>query len=276
MGFLDLRQFETSVLLTSGDPFNGSRDVRVQSGSRMLISLLVITADPGATVSLGIGNTFEVDNGYESILTINQTGVGRQKEVLSDFHNLFQFVITVTGGAATYKVGVSMFDNAMTTRIENADINVDVSAGSGDNVAIADRTGTKYLAINDDGSINEVSVDGPYNVVLTNGVTSTPVAAAVTTEVASYTVPVGKQAWLQLVDCGGENIAEYEVLLNGDRVGYKRTWFSGGLNLSFDYRASPKTGLHLVAGDTVSVMVDHYRPAAALFEARIQVVESGI
>lgn len=277
MDTLDLRQFESRVL-GGGDAAGATFPVRIVSGSRMLISLLVISADPGATVSLDIGNTFEIDHGYESILTMNQTGIGRKKEVLTDFHNLFQFVVTVTGGAATWKLGISLFDNAMTTRIENADIRVDLDAASGDNIAIADRTGTRFLAINADGSLNAKLDDGSPDEhgVYTYGETPSPIAAGISTEIVSYTVPAGRKGWLEKIEGSGENIAEWEVLVNGVRIDFKRTWFSGGLNVGFDFIRYPDRGLELAPGDVVSVSVNHYRPAAGLFNARVQSVEASI
>lgn len=145
MAVKKIQLFENQVVLTgAGTTGLQEQDVHVVSGSRLLVSLLVTALDGGASVTLAIKNTFESDNGYETIDTIVATGVGRTKKIYSDFHNLFQFAVTVTGGNASYKVGIAMADNAMTTRIENAVIEVELDAAT-DSVTVAAITGPVAL-----------------------------------------------------------------------------------------------------------------------------------
>jgi hypothetical protein len=80
----------------------------------------------------------------------------------------------------------------------------------------------------------------------------------------SYTVPVGKIFYLEEVECGGENIARYDVLIDAVLSARKRTWFSGGLNLRFIFNK-----LELNAGSIVTVKVEHTRPTSGDFESRI-------
>lgn len=272
MDSIDLKQFETRVLMKTGDT---EQLARVISGSRMLVSLLVISADPGAVVSLVVQNAFEVDDGYETLETLTLTAPGRNKKIYSDFHNLFRFAVNVTGGSADYKVGVSLYDNAMTTRIDNAHISVDLDAASGDNVAISD--GTDWLGVNEDGSINVRIVDDPNDLIVNPYAEVTGVADGVPTDLVSYTVPGGKQSQLIRIEASGENIAEYQLLLNGDEIGLKRSWWGGNLNVEFEFHSPKDVGFKLAAGDTLLLRVTHYRPAAiAKFEARIQALEKSI
>lgn len=255
---------------------SGSDQFAVDQGSRAIFTFSVPSIDPGTTLTINILNRFGQAENPITLDTIVINAAGISQRVYSDFNQLFEISYVVTGGNATFKVNVMVNDNASTTRIENADLSVDISGypnteGRYSSVRVTD--GNHEEKINSDGSTNVVSVDGPYKMALVNAATADPVAAGVTTVIGSYTVPTGKQAWLQLVDCGGENIAEYEVLMNDERIGFKRTWFGGGLNTHFDYRASPQRGLPLTAGDIVSVKVDHSRPAAGIFETRIQVIE---
>jgi hypothetical protein len=241
----------------------------------MLLSLRVTQADPGAVVTLDVENGAVIDDAYESIGQLQVSGVGRDKKIFSDFHNLFRFVVTVTGGSAQYFVACSLADNGITTRIENAEISVDVVA-SEDSVAIGNRNGVDFLKVFPDGSIPVQLDEGEDKVRVFYAQTPSPVSAGITTDVVSYTVPTGKIAYLQLAECSGENIAEWTIELNGDVIGLRRTWFSSGLDTVFDFKSSPKRGLPLQAGDVVTVRVNHYRDAAGLFDGRIQVVEASI
>lgn len=89
-------------------------------------------------------------------------------------------------------------------------VDVIIDASSGDNIAIADETGTNYLAINPDGSIN---------VVLENsGLTTknifdevTGVVSGVTTVIASYTAIANTK--LLRVSVGGTNVAAYSIYI---------------------------------------------------------------
>lgn len=274
MDSVDLKQFETRVVMKTGDT---EQLARVISGSRMLVSLLVTSADPGASVSLTVQNAFEVDDGYETLETITLTAPGRNKKIYSDFHNLFRFTVNVTGGSAEYKVGISLYDNAITTRIDNAHISVDLDAASGDNVGISD--GTDLLQVNPDGSINVQLVDDDPNDEIVNPYAEVlNVADGVPTDLLTYTVP-GDVAFAQMIriEASGENIAEYQLLLNGDEIGLKRSWWGGNLNIEFAFFSPKDVGYKLAAGDVILLRVTHYRPAAvAKFEARLQALEHRI
>lgn len=129
----------------------------VVSGSRMLVTLAVISADLGTTVSLEVQNTFDVDLGYTTLDAIELNAAGQAKKIFSDFNNLFNLKVTVSGGNASYRVAVALFDNAITTTIQNAQVDVDLnhtvdSEGHFDSLRIGD--GTEILSINPDGSIN--------------------------------------------------------------------------------------------------------------------------
>jgi hypothetical protein len=153
----------------------------------------------------------------------------------------------------------------------NADINVNLDAASGDNVAIHDSNGDE-LKINTDGSIN-VSV-----VNASNGITRSifneisPISSNSPTSLVSYTVPLSKTAILDKIVVSGENIAKFEVYINSNKVDVTRTYFGSELNGLFDY-SSNNSGYTLQQLDLVEVVVTHFRPDSARFEGRIQVVE---
>lgn len=252
---------------------SGVSSFTVITGSRMLITLLVTSIDLGATLTLTANNTFDSDEADDPILVFTATTAGRIKKVLSDFHNQFDFSYTVTGGNATFKVGISLYDNAMTTRIDNAIVQVDLhhtvdSNGNFDSVRIGD--GTDLLDIDPSGAIpvipQEASDEIPFNefnesLLVVNGAETT---------ILTYTVPPGMTAFLSRIDVSGENIARYEVYVDAELIARKRTWFGQGLNESFDLTLSSRRGLSVQSGGTVLVKVLHGRSFAATFEARLQ------
>jgi hypothetical protein len=270
---IQVKQFESRVLIAQAASTGvTTTDFIVVSGSRMLCSLLITAIDPGASIQLTLGNTFSADDGYEIINTISGSSVGRFKAVLSDFHNMFRVTATVIGGNATYKVGISLFDNAVTTRIENAEINVALDAND-DSVKIGD--GTNYLKINSDGAINVSSIPVADERMINAYMETTAIPSGSETLISTYTVPSGKTAYLYQAEASGENIATFFVYLNGTRIGTQRTYFGGGLNVDFDFAYAFSKGLALAAGDIVTLKTLHNRPTPGDFEGKLLILLKG-
>lgn len=96
------------------------------------------------------------------------------------------------------------------------------------------------------------------------------VPASLLTDVLTYTVPVGKILQLIRIRSGGDNIAKFEVTIDGDVVDRQRTWFNGsGLEVTHDFSAQDKRGVMLVEGTTVKARVIHARPSVGDFDSRI-------
>lgn len=95
------------------------------------------------------------------------------------------------------------------------------------------------------------------------------VPSASPTTVTTYTVPLAKSALLKNVAVSGENVAEYEVRVNGSTQDKLRTYFGGNLSALFEF----DRGLFLEASDIVTVTVLHNRPSSADFNATIRVIE---
>ena len=138
-------------------------------------------------------------------------------------------------------------------------------------------TNGNFLEPNTDGSINVNVVETPitgqnersiYNEVLN-------VASGVETQITSYTVPVGKTSVLHRVVTSGENVARFNLYLNGSPIDVQRTYFGGNFNAQFEFTTGTNSGIILNASDVVSVKVLHTRPFVGSFEARIQVLEIG-
>src|SRR6478609_5561251 len=89
-----------------------------------------------------------------------------------------------------------------------APVDVAIDAADGDNIAIADPTGTNFLEPNSDGSINVVIQQSSETTSNIFGEVSGVVSGIVTT-IMSYTALSDTK--LVSVDVGGTNVAEYTV-----------------------------------------------------------------
>lgn len=144
-------------------------------------------------------------------------------------------------------------------------------------VAIVDQNSKDPLKVNQDGSLNVnivPSTSTSDNVVrnLYGEANAVPSGELVT--ITSYMVPPGKATLLQKVQCSGENLGKFQILVNGTAIGTQRTYFGGDLNCQFDFTTGQENGLVLSSGTTVSVTILHNRPYLGDFEARIQVFET--
>jgi hypothetical protein len=92
---------------------------------------------------------------------------------------------------------------------------------------------------------------------------SLAVPAAILTNVISYTIPIAKKFYLNLIQVSGENVASFTIDLNGTTIDKKRTYFTE-YNMEFYFKS-----LKLIAGDILKVKVYHTRPMAADFNAKI-------
>lgn len=187
-------------------------------------------------------------------------------------------------------------DAEVTATIGPVDVIID--AASGDSIKISD--GVDTLLVNADGSINVVAdvilshtndsvrlgdgtnlftstTIGPktaldvnvINNVITPGTlvntfnTASSVASATLTTIVTRTVT--QNSILKKCSVSGENIAKYDVVLNGSVISSKRTYFGGSLNVDFDF----EDGIPLVNTDVILVRVIHSRPSVANFNGNI-------
>lgn len=160
-----------------------------------------------------------------------------------------------------------------TAVVSNVSIAVDMDPNN-DGVYIADKTTGNKLVINADGSINIVtSINGPgiYKNIFNERLS---IASGSTINLVTYTVPAGKIATLGMIFVSGENIAKYEVFINGIKIDCARTYFGGSLNTTLNY-TSNNSEFTLSASDNLVVTVMHNRPSTADFQGRIQITEIG-
>lgn len=128
------------------------------------------------------------------------------------------------------------------------DIQCEIDAADGDNIAIADQSGSNYLNINADGSINVTPLDSPGSILNEYNEVNSVASGSLTTVISYSVVSLG---YLQRAIVSGTNIATYEVLINGSPLSKKRTWLNGSLNEEFDFVGQSKSGISLSIGDVV-------------------------
>lgn len=101
----------------------------------------------------------------------------------------------------------------------------------------------------------------------------TALTSGILTDLVTYTVPVGKDAYLQRVTFNGENIAAYSLLNGATTLNKHNTYFSGPLYGEFNFSTAVREGIKIVSGDIITLKVIHSRPTMADFHGTIQVLE---
>jgi hypothetical protein len=258
-------------------------DFKVLSGSRILVTLFVESLEEGASIQFDALNSFTVDNKsqWENILSFSSNDTGYTKRVITDFNKFFRLKMTVTGGQVDCTLAVSVFDNALTTRIENAEIDVhlshlDLPYRKHDSTRIGD--GQYQAKLNEDGSFNVNIVNAPSEnpeIVISTFNEAPSIPNGVETLIVGYTVPSGKRSKLQRIEFSGENIGTYNVYLNGNKMGQKHTWFNGPMHGEFSFVGTTEEGPELKAGDVIELKCFHVRPHPGSFSGRIQSIEIG-
>lgn len=142
-----------------------------------------------------------------------------------------------------------------------------------DNIAIRNTNNNDELLINHDGSIDvNILASTTHSVKsLFNSISS--VSSGNLTTILSYTVPFGITDYLSKIEASGDNIATFEVSINGVLNARQRTYFGADLNTHFSYSVDTLLGYTLNSGDIVTVNVIHDRPDLGNFEARIVYAE---
>lgn len=257
-------------------------DFKILSGSRILFDLYINEISVGANVEIEVLNNFSLNDwvAYDSILTFSGNAQGHYKRILTDFNLFFKTKIKVIGGNAKCTLSISVFDNASTTRIENAEIDVhitdkDTSTRQHDSVRIGD--GTDEVEVNPDGSfnVNIVNTSVLPEVIRTPFSSITNLVKNTKTVVGTYIAPVGKKSYIQRVTVGGDNIADYTLELNGSSLMRKRTWFNDALHTTFEFDGYSENGKELSPGDQLKMYVEHYRNDNGVFENTFQILEIG-
>ena len=142
-----------------------------------------------------------------------------------------------------------------------AEMDVVIDAAGGDNIAIADQSGTNFMTVYPNGAIPVVVTDsGLTTKNIFQEVINIP--AGVTQIVGSYTALANTK--LLSCDFGGTNVAEYSLYIGNDLTAKKYTFFQN-LNERFLFA----DGLPVNNGDIITVEVLHNRPDPGNFSVNI-------
>lgn len=178
-------------------------------------------------------------------------------------------------------IPVQLSDGSINIGTVNANLEVQLTdkesaPGEDDYDIVRIGNGINQLAVNSDGSINANVVMGVPVPTITRNVFNevTLVPSGSETLIATFTVPMGKTGKIEKITASGENIGKYTVKLNGSSIDVRRTYWTGGFNVMFDY-ASDASGYKLNPGDVVSIHIFHESDDPATFDARLQIVEIG-
>lgn len=121
-------------------------------------------------------------------------------------------------------------------------------------------------------------IDGTFSdadTVNTFGSISSLSSGSLTT-IVTYTVPVGKKFFLQLVDGSGENIATYDLEVSSTAIARRRTYFGSSLDVVITFAQASK-GIEYPAGTVIRLRVEHARTTmSADFDGRILGVEEDV
>lgn len=136
-------------------------------------------------------------------------------------------------------------------------------------------TNSNVIEPNVDGSINVNVISSPVSGHTVkckfNEIIAVPSGSE--TQIVSYTVPAATTAILQRISTSGDNVARYNVYLNGTPFDTQRTMFGGDFNALFEFIMGTNEGFILNTGDVISVKVLHSRPSVGDFNARVQILE---
>lgn len=146
--------------------------------------------------------------------------------------------------------------------------NIDASK---DNIAIHDSDGHE-LNVNPNGSLNVAVVPATNVSGLVKYAEIPSVVSGAETTIVSFMAIGGRRTFLQKISGSGDNIAKFQVKVDGITIDMKRTNYVG-YNVDFQYDGQLNSGLEIAPGSTVSVTVIHERPNTANFNAQITYAE---
>lgn len=158
-------------------------------------------------------------------------------------------------------------DAEITASID-ADLQVEIDAATGDNIAIANADGSKKATITTLSGKNGLDVNilnfEPGNLTTTYSEINS-LASGSLTIIGTYTA-LG-DCRLKKIVVSGTNIATYSIYVDAVIIDKARTYFGNSLNTTFDLGI----GVALSLGEVVTVRVIHNRPDLGDFNARIDI-----
>lgn len=103
--------------------------------------------------------------------------------------------------------------------------------------------------------------DNPNRIRVSNSLSA--VASGATPTLLTFTVPVGKTLFLELINVSGENVADYTVFIDGAKADVKRTYWSD-FNADFWFLGEP-----VGENKVIDVVVNNFRPSVSDFDSKL-------
>lgn len=127
MDSVSLSQNATRIVIDK-TAFTGSDSAKVHviSGPRALLSLVVSAIDPATSVTISFQDTIDGDT-YTELTTLARSTVGRTNLPVADYHSDLKLVVTVAGGNATFKLGMTTMELG-NVEVTLGDVSIDVSS----------------------------------------------------------------------------------------------------------------------------------------------------
>lgn len=179
--------------------------------------------------------------------------------------------------------GVYLADNNTGHKLKinadgSIDVNVEVDAGDGDNIALSDGTGLITSTV--DGAKRALDVN-----VMSGQITSVPVGATVATYgtqsvnptetkiVAQYLIPAGNLVYLQKIYVSGDTVGKFVIYKNATVllvVRLSQTTFYQPV----DFSTNTAFGITTAPGDLIKVEVQNVSVDPSVFDATIQTMNT--
>jgi len=109
--------------------------------------------------------------------------------------------------------------------------------------------------------------------IVFNAVSS--LASGLSYDVLVYTVPPTQTFALTRILASGDNIANFDVSVDGSVIARRRTWFGGDLSTEFNFSGFPQSGIIFNSGQVIKLTVTNFRPTTADFEGTLMGVLIG-
>lgn len=273
-----------TVADTLGFKVKGIAQLANNTGLRMIVqvnqvlsSTVMIVGKPGSSPSAtagGIATGAVVDVSAFTVATASIIGFGSQPKNKIKPDDIEQAVYEADPTVAIRVIDVDPYGNLIGPD-NPLPVTFDGTISIGKVEIVGPPPSNNPLIVNADGSINVIVESAPST---TSTVVNTynqlnNLASGSTSVIATYTVPADTQSVFQKASFSGENIARYDLLINGSSQDTSRTFYGADFTGEFNWTTGNDSGFILTAGQTVAVQVYNFRPSMATFEARIQVLE---
>ena len=251
-----LRERESNTLIPLGVYAPETYELLIQpNGNSLLSSLLVLSLDPGASVTV---NYWQTTSGLETEErtdltghgTISVTDTAANQTLVTRIHNKVYAEIIVAGGNARFGIYgsvVSSFATDLEAALKLDQQPVDIQRDKGIPISVYDTVNGKWVFLRTDASgalITSATLSPTFANTNVAGVAS--IAPSGVSDVVTYTVPSGKSFSLMSARASATGDFKHELLLDG-------TTISSALNSWMDRDVELSTPINIASGQVLKI-----------------------